>query len=86
MRQYNDTDEMTKSAISDEWVTSSTLGEERQNQADKGSEEMEDGRELRSFSPVPRHCRGLPQSEGPDLSPSSGGNRVSGRSFLSENS
>jgi len=42
----NRTDEMNNSAVSVEWVTSSTLGEERQNHADKGSEEMEDGREL----------------------------------------
>lgn len=77
---------MPKSAISVEWVTSSILGEEKQNQADKGSEEKENGRELRSFSPVPQHCRGLPQSEGPDLNPNSGGNKVSGRFFLSANS
>lgn len=43
MRCYNGKDEMTKSAMSVECVTLSILGEERQNQADKGSEEMEDG-------------------------------------------
>lgn len=86
MRCYNGKDEMTKSAMSVECVTLSILGEERQNQADKGSEEMEDGRAWRSFSPVPQHYRGLLQSQGPDLNPRSGGNRVSGKSFLSENS
>lgn len=47
------------------------------------SDEMEDGREVRSISPVPQHRRGLAQSAGPDLNPGSGGNRMSGRLFLS---
>lgn len=38
------------------------------------------------MSPGTQHCRGRYQSEETDLNPSSGGNTVSGRFFLSVNS